>query len=110
MTTRFVYPTYDNVFGNCLRINRADEDGSIWFGVKDAITNYLKENGLDIKNIEWQVKIYDDYDHDYVKIVADSVDDWMNKYDKALSEMEAEMDTIQYQGSTGKVVRKGEAR
>ena len=56
-TTRFVYPIY-NYRKKMLQIQREDEDGYCWPLGMQGLPDYLSEQGLDIKNVEWRVAVH----------------------------------------------------
>ena len=80
MIKRFVYPKI--LYGNrkCLQIQRETEDGQIWFGIEDAIKNYLEEYNLKIENIEWL--IWSENQNDYISINAKNIDNWLNQFEQ----------------------------
>lgn len=80
MIKRFVYPKI--LYGNrkCLQIQRETEDGQIWFGIEDAIKNYLEEYNLKIENIEWL--IWSENQNDYISINAKNIDTWLNQFEQ----------------------------
>ena len=80
MTTRFVYPKYSSWKRETLLIAAECEDGYTWFGVRDAIKNYLDEYDLEISQVEW--KIWIEQKQDYVSIVASSLDEWETEFNK----------------------------
>lgn len=86
MLTRFVKPHYDEFFGQRgkpeayqLHIMSETDDGSFWFGIKEGITNYCKENGLSIGSVKWYIYTKPD-SYDTTVITADSVDEWVRKF------------------------------
>lgn len=86
MLRRFVYPVIDGFFqsrgmtshAKQLVINKESEDGASWFGIRDAIQNYCEDNGLDISNIDWRIKLYEK--DEFVSIIAKDLDDWERQF------------------------------
>lgn len=79
LAVRFVYPKRDFFNRPALQIQREAEDGSVWFGVEEAIVNYCEEIGLQIDQVEWKVKISRDA---FASIKAKDIKDWKYKFDK----------------------------
>lgn len=88
MITRFIHPKIDMFFENRgmkeslqLAIASETDDGSCWFGIRDAIENYCEEYGCDLSKVRWLVKVRPD-DRDYTEIVATDIDDWIHKFNE----------------------------
>lgn len=87
MVTRFIYPKMDMFFKNRgmldearqLHIASVVDDGKYWFGVREAIENYCAEEGCEIANVCWLVKVNPD-DYDYAEIIAKDIDEWESKF------------------------------
>jgi hypothetical protein len=88
MLSRFVRPRYDQFFGRRGMLERAyqlhimseTDDGSFWFGIKEGITNYCNDNGLDIGDVEWHIYTNPN-SYDTTVITADSVDEWVRRFE-----------------------------
>lgn len=80
MVRRFVYTKLFGGIKKSLQIQSECEDGRLWFGIKNAIINYLNETGLKIENVEWYVwsKVKDNY----VIIKATDVADWLKQFEQ----------------------------
>jgi hypothetical protein len=80
MIKRFVYPKI--LYGNrkCLQIQRETEDGQVWFGIEDAIKNYIEEYSLKIENIEWL--IWSENQNDYISIKAQNLYNWIVQFEQ----------------------------
>ena len=74
---RFIYPT---TFGNkpSLRIDSTTEDGRVWFGITEAIQNYIEDNGMELNHVEWCLWNGKDFD----SINASTIEDWEKQYNK----------------------------
>lgn len=75
----FVYPKITNNRKGFL-IQKEAEDGKIWFGVDDAIKNYLEETGLNIKDVKWLV--WSEKESTYLIIEAVTIKDWLYQFEK----------------------------
>lgn len=84
MVRRFVYPTIHKYSKRkCLQIQRECEDGQLWFGIEDAIKNYIEEYGLKIEDIEWFVDPNPDNIHsEYSIIIAKDLNEWIRKFEQ----------------------------
>ena len=80
MKTLFVYPTIQKLLNKkCLLIENGNEDGRIWFGIQDAIKNYLSDNELDISQIDWKIRVRKN-DTDYITIHATTLEDFEKQF------------------------------
>ena len=79
---RFIYPYYNSFLGKeCLRITTTTSDGHVWFGVGEAIRNYLDENGLQIQQVEWKIQpTVDITKAEYIPIRVKSIDDFEKQF------------------------------
>ncbi|MBQ8234061.1 MAG: hypothetical protein IJZ36_00575 [Bacilli bacterium] len=80
MNKRFVYPKILYGHRKCLQIQRETEDGQIWFGIEDAIKNYLEEYNLKIENIEWL--IWSEIQNEYISIKAKNLNNWIVQFEQ----------------------------
>jgi len=80
MAIRYVYTKIYWGSRKGLQIQRECEDGRIWFGIEDAIKNYLEENGLQIENVKWSV--WSEAKNTYVDIVATDIADWKKQFEQ----------------------------
>ena len=79
MEVVFVYPTYYGMSNTpALKLQTDCEDGYTWFGVEEAIENYLAEKRLDIKNVMWQVWIEEQSKYETIEAV--DINDWTEKF------------------------------
>lgn len=77
---RFVYPViYQGK--RSLQIQREDEDGYIYFGVRDAITNYCEQNGVDLSKVTWKVCADAIHFTGFTDIIAKDSDDWLAQFE-----------------------------
>lgn len=88
MTVRFVRPHYDSFFGQRempeayqLHISSDTDDGACWFGIREGITNYCNDNGVNISNVKWYIYTKPD-SYDTTVITADSIDEWVRKFNE----------------------------
>lgn len=80
MIIRFVYPViYHGV--ESLQIQREDEDGYIYYGVKDAIDNYCEQNGMDLSKVTWKVCADPIHFKGFTDIKAKNSDDWLAQFE-----------------------------
>lgn len=87
MITLFVTPKIDKFFkdrglhskAKQLLISSVNDDGSCWFGVKDAIKNYCAEYGVSIENIKWRIMVRPG-DYNYATIQAKNLTDWEKQF------------------------------
>ena len=91
MITRFVYPFYDPFYAKhkmpeCakqLRIASEGSDGRCYFGTDVAVKNYCEDNGLKVKDVEWQVcTSFKSFSYSIIK--AKNIEDWAEQF-KALN-------------------------
>lgn len=82
MENRYVYPT-TWMGKEALEISDGYSDGKVWFGTSTAIRNYCKENGIKIKDIQWNVKFNIHSFGEYEPIIASTAKEWKEKYDNA---------------------------
>ena len=81
MINRFIYPII-NYGHKELQICSECDDGYAWFGIKEAIENYCKENGLEISNVNWRIEVNPNHLVDYVTIHAKNLEDWMKQFEE----------------------------
>lgn len=80
MAKRFVYAKLYWGSKKGLQIQHECEDGRIWFGIEEAIQNYLEETGLKIENVEWLV--WSEANNEYISIKANDVADWKVQFEQ----------------------------